>query len=342
MSNLPNYPKICEDLLKDPSPRTREVISRRFGLKTGQRETLEFIGQSHNLTRERVRQIERDGFSKIKKRVASHQKVFDYLARYLKNSGGLKRENILLSQLGGQRFQPHVFFLLTYGDQFYRFAETKKFYPFWANSPKALNLAQKIISPLGPKLAKKKEPLSLQSLYKLSPEKKSLNSQAFNSFVEISKEIEKGIDNLYGLREWPEVSPRGLKDKAFLALKKEGRPLHFQDIASVIDKLNFNQESGERKKALPQTVHNELIKDPRFVLVGRGIYALFDWGYTPGYVKDIIEKVLKEKGKPQSKEEIIKEVSKQRLVKESTILLNLQNKKYFSKNSDNKYTFSQD
>lgn len=342
MKNYLNYTKISQDLLKDLSPRAKEVVSRRFGIVGGERETLESIGQSHNITRERIRQVEADGIVKVKKKVDSHQKAFNYLANYLKNCGGLKREDILLSQLGGQRFQPHVFFFLTIDDKFSRFGETQEFYPFWAVSQQAPNLAQKIISPLVKKLDKKGEPLSLEELYKIVPKIKPLSFQAFSSFIEISKEIEKGLSSLYGLKNWPAVSPRGLKDKAFLALKREGKPLHFQEITLAINKLDFEGEKDKERKALSQTVHNELIKDPRFVLVGRGIYALSEWGYEPGYVKDIIEKVLKEKSRSLSKEDIIREVSKQRLVKESTILLNLQNKKYFLRDSKGKYTFRLD
>jgi hypothetical protein len=88
--------------------------------------------------------------------------------------------------------------------------------------------------------------------------------------------------------------------------------------------------------ALVQTVHNELIKDSRFVLVGRGVYALKEWGYEPGQVKDIITKILRENG-PLTQGEILERVSKQRLVKENTILLNLSNKKNFLRDSQGKY-----
>lgn len=337
---MPNsfiYSKICQDLLKDLNPRTKEVISRRFGLKTGRRETLESIGQSHNITRERTRQIEEDGFLRIKKKIDQHQRVFKYLANYLKDSGSFKKEDILLSQLGGKRFQPHLFFLLTLADQFYHFGETEDFYPFWTIDREIPNSARGIINFLVKRLTDKKEPLSFQQIYKISQNKRSLTPQVFSSFIEISKKIEKGIDNSYGLKDWPEINPRGLKDKAFLAFKKAGKPLHFQEVACHIDKLKFYQESDKRKKTLSQTVHNELIKDPRFVLVGRGIYALREWGYEPGYVKDMIWKFLKEKGKPSNGEEIVKEVLKQRLVKKSTILLNLQNKQYFLKDSEGYY-----
>ena len=154
----------------------------------------------------------------------------------------------------------------------------------------------------------------------------SLNQKVLISFLEISKRIQKNSEGLLGLLDWPEIHPRGIKDKAYLVFQKEKKPLHFTQVANFIE------------RALPQTVHNELIKDSRFVLVGRGIYALEEWGYEDGFVKDIISKTLKEAGKPLSKEEILEKVLKQRLVKENTVLLNLSNKKYFSKISEGLYT----
>ena len=111
--------------------------------------------------------------------------------------------------------------------------------------------------------------------------------------------------------------------------KKKNNPLHFREVAEFIG-----------PKALSQTVHNELIRDPRFVLVGRGTYALRDWGYEQGVVKDVIKNILKEAKNPLTKEEVLEKVLQQRMVKENTILLNLQNKRYFKKNSEGKYHLS--
>jgi DNA-directed RNA polymerase delta subunit len=93
-----------------------------------------------------------------------------------------------------------------------------------------------------------------------------------------------------------------------------------------------------KKETHIATIHNELIKDSRFVLVGRGIYALEEWGYGIGTVKDVILKILKESKNPLKKQEVLKKVSKQRIVKDNTIFLNLQNQKYFSKDSKGRYT----
>ena len=120
-----------------------------------------------------------------------------------------------------------------------------------------------------------------------------------------------------------------MRDYAFLVIRKHGSPIHFREVAKQITTM-FN------KKAHVATTHNELIKDPRFVLVGRGLYALAEWGYTPGVVRDVIRTVLEKNG-PLSKEEVIDKVMKERYVKENTIVVNLQNPKYFRRDKDGKY-----
>ncbi len=132
------------------------------------------------------------------------------------------------------------------------------------------------------------------------------------------------------MKDWPEINPRNIKDKAYLVFKKEKRPLHFREVANLIG-----------PDALPQTVHNELIKDQRFVLVGRGLYALKEWGYEEGDVKDVISKILRKVKKPLSKKEILSRVLKQRMVKENTVLINLQNRKHFIRKDDGRYQLFQ-
>ena len=96
-------------------------------------------------------------------------------------------------------------------------------------------------------------------------------------------------------------------------------------------------EETFNKEAHVATTHNELIKDDRFVLVGRGLYALSEWGYSNGVVRDVIKTVLKDKG-ALTKEDVIKEVLKQRQVKENTIYVNLQNPRYFRKDVKGRYS----
>lgn len=323
-----NYQKICSDLLQDLPGRQKEVILRRFGLKTTQRESLESIGKDYGICRERVRQIEEDGFSKLQpthRPPGELQKVFQSLTNYLKTQGDLKKEDLLLTQFGGKKFQNQIFFLLTLGDSFKRFSETKELYSLWTINLDSVKLAQNVINSFYNKLKEINQPLPFKKVYLLAANR-PLPLRALQSHLEISKIIQKNSEGLFGLKDWPEINPRGVKDRALLIFKREKIPLHFTEVALKIG-----------SSALPQTVHNELIKDPRFVLVGRGIYALREWGYEEGEVKDIILKVLKEAGKPLSKEKVLEKVLKQRLVKENTILLNLSNKKYFFKNQDGRY-----
>lgn len=329
-----NYQKIDSNLLKDLPKRTKDVILRRFGLKTGKRETLESIGKSYGITRERVRQIEVDAISRLKPKLEKHQRIFQYFNDSLKNFGNLKKEDLLLLQLGNQKFSSHVFFLLTLSEQFERFSETQDLYSLWTIEPESLNFAQKVIGKVYNELEGIHRPLPSGNLFEIVQNKASelkegtsLSPQALLSYLEISKQIQKGPGGNFGLRDWPEINPRGVKDKAYLVFKKEKKPLHFTEVARRIS-----------SSALVQTVHNELIRDQRFVLVGRGLYALREWGYRPGVVKDVISEVLKETEKALSKKEILEEVLKQRLVKKNTILLNLSNKKYFLRNSQGKYT----
>lgn len=318
-----DYSKICQNLIKDLAQRQRELISRRFGLESGSRETLESIGRDFGITRERVRQVVRDGVVKITPSLEKLQKIFNYFNQHLKSTGELRKEEILLSTLGRKKYQPHVFFLMTLGEPFQRISETDEFHSLWTLNPGAFAGAKEVVNSFYRELTEKKRPLALaevQSALKVSP-------RFSEYFLEISKLIQKNPEGLFGLADWPEINPRNIRDKAFLALKRNGKPLHFRQVAKNIG-----------PKALPQTVHNELIRDPRFVLVGRGTYALKEWGFKEGHVKDVIYGTLKKAGRSLSKGEVVAKVLEQRLVKENTILLNLANKKYFLKNPQGKYT----
>ena len=326
MENNFNYSKICADLISDLKEREKEVISRRFGLNGKTRETLESIGQDFGITRERVRQIQMVAMEKIKPKLSQYQKVFQYFREYFKKFGNLRKEETALFELGGENWKDEVYFLLSLQKPFQRLGENNDFYSFWLIDKDSLKPAKETINFLFQKLQKLGKPLAKKELSSFLPLEETVWDKRFiSSILEISKKIQKNPEGLYGLKDWPEINPRGIKDKAYLVFKKIGKPLHFTDIAKLIEGSH-----------LP-TVHNELIKDSRFVLVGRGIYALSEWGYTPGEVKEVIFKILNESQKPLKKEEILEKVLSQRLVKENTILLNLSNKKYFSRDSQGRY-----
>jgi len=325
-----NYQKICSELIRNLPQRTADVIERRFGLKNGDRETLEHIGQTYNITRERVRQIENEGFNHIIPKIENYKAVFEEFDSAIGSFGGLKREEELLQFLGEGKLNSCVYFLLTISGKFKRIQEDEDFHSFWVKNEELAQSAKNIVESAIKALRKLDKPVELDSLYEME---NSGEKNTFVSSVGISKKIKTNPEGKYGLSNWVEITPKGIKDKAYLVFKKEEKPLHFTEVAVRIEKLPFN----ENRKVHTATVHNELIKDPRFVLVGRGLYALAEWGYQPGVVKEIIFKVLADSKKPLTKEEITKKVLSQRFVKENTILLNLQDKERFVKDDKGRY-----
>ena len=330
-----NYSQLYQKLTKDLNQKTKDIFDRRFGVKTGQPETLESIGGSMDITRERVRQIESAGFTFVKKQNKDLlAQTFETLASYFESKGGFKKEDIVLEEIGGKNNKPYVLFLLTLGEQFSRVCAKKDFHSFWSTIQGPEAKIKETLGTLVVDISKQGIPLSKKDFFANFVLKSKLNQEALLSYLEVSKRIQENKEGKIGLIDWPEIKPRGVRDRAFLAFKKHQKPLHFTKVAEMIDELEYNLPN---KKTYPQTVHNELIKDARFVLVGRGTYALQEWGYNPGTIKDVIVKVLREKKEALDKDVIVKEVLLQRMVAKNTVLMNLNNKKYFQKDEDGNY-----
>ena len=174
-----------------------------------------------------------------------------------------------------------------------------------------------------------------QDFYQTNQER--LSEEAIVSYINVSKQIDKNPFDEYGLKNWGQIKPKRMNDKIYLVLKKEGKPLHFNKITELINKVNF-----DRRKAYPPTVHNELILNDRYVLVGRGIYALKEWGFKPGVVADVLVEILKRNEQPMERRELVEQVLKQRVVKKNTIHLALTDQSKFKKLPDGKYYFADD
>jgi hypothetical protein len=342
-----DYKDFVQKILKEVPERTKKVMVRRFGLEKKEKgETLEAIGKSYNITRERVRQIERDGFKRVKKIIESSdlkkdfEKIKTIFEKKLKQFGGVKKEEELVSELNLFQSKNQTLFVLNLIDSFKRDKGDNSFYAFWYSDAKQATLAKKIVSDFVNDFKNKKGPEDIESVLKQFTKKENVTKESLLSYLEISRQISRSIDGRkIGLVSFPEINPKTVKDKIILVLSEKQKPLHFREITDLIFCLNKDLEKRDSRSfgLHPQTVHNELIRSNDFVLVGRGLYALKDWGYNPGRVKDVITNVLKSSSGPLSKEQIINEVLKQRMVKESTIFLGLQDKKSFDKDQEGKY-----
>lgn len=327
-------------LKKLPSRRMRDVLEKRFGLKGGKKKTLEAIGKEYKITRERVRQIETDALKQLSK--PEHQKEIEpllvSLEDYFKKHGDVLAEPHLFSMLASVKQVPHVAFLLHVGKPFSFLPETTSFHRRWTTNKNSAEKIGKTLEMVTEELENQVTPVSETELNgHVARAAKTVvgdipSDSMLSAMRATSKLLKQNPYGEYGLVSWPTINPRGVKDKAYMVLAKAGKPMHFRDVAQHINTISWS-----RRKAHPQTVHNELIKDPRFVLVGRGLYALSEWGYEPGTVRDVLVSVFKQAGKPLQKDEVIKLVMEKRMVKTPTILLNLQNRSLFKRVEGGKY-----
>lgn len=341
-----NIKKAVASLVKPLSDRNRDVIMRRFGLKTGRPETLESIGQSYGITRERVRQIEEYAIKNLRAtglETAAFliKPYFDFAADLLGEHGGFAPEKDLFKKFSGNVGDNNtenlsLSFLLSLSPDFNKSHENDELNSFWFLSGNSSNLPKDLINQTVSTLHNEKKLLKQSGLYdryKSEAKAQPVSADTFLAALSISKKIDSNVFGEFGLADWPEIRPRGVRDRAYLVLKKESKPKHFRDIAVLINSANFSN-----KKANVQTVHNELIKDARFILVGRGIYGLSEWGYKAGTVKDVLVNILKESRRAMPKQELVAKVLSSRYVKENTILLNLQDSRVFRKKDDGTYS----
>lgn len=321
--------------------RVRDVLEERFGLKNGEKKTLEAIGKKYNITRERVRQIEADGLRQLATPAVYGlaDSVFRALEDHLKEHGSVAAETKLLESISNEKDHTHVQFLLTVGKQFQKKPETEVSHPAWYTTKEAHDAAEKILLNVYRELEAKKNPVAKSVLFDMIADTAAKvightpKEHILKNYLGLAKNIGENPYGEYGLVSWATIQPKGVRDKAYLVLSKAGKPLHFREVTEAINKMGW-----PKKAAHPQTVHNELIKaQNRFVLVGRGLYALRDWGYTPGTVAEVMQAILKDAGKALPREEIISRVLSKRFVKENTIVLNLQNRSMFAKQPDGKY-----
>lgn len=331
--------KIVAMLVKNISPRNKDIISRRFGLKTGKKETLESIGKSYGITRERVRQIEEFSVNQLAKAAASDAEVVKYVSLakdILAGNGGVMKESDLFRAFSGSEKESVVnsslVFVLTLAGEPVRAGENESHHSFWALDKSHGESFKSNATVLVKAFEKNGGPIAEPELAAFAQLQGVANSKDSSVFLNVSKSLGRNVFGEIGLASWAEVKPKGVRDKAYLVLKKEKKPKHFTEIAKLINSTGFSS-----KKANIQTVHNELIKDARFVLVGRGMYGLSEWGYQPGTVKEVLVDILKKNSKPLARADLIAKVLDSRMVKENTILLNLQDSKVFSKREDGSY-----
>lgn len=319
--------------------REKEIITRRFGLND-RKETLEQIGELLGITRERVRQLEKAILTRLKAAVdagkISIQEAERAIVRDLSENGRVARVHDITTRLVGKdadaKHRAHVAFVSELSPKLSVVSENDNYHHAVGIAEHGDDKAiKKSVDTIVKTVKTHGEPLSVETLHgKLDYDHPSHVA----ALASVSKNLA-SLKDMWGLTKWPTVNPKNIRDKIYVILAENGKPMHFGEIAKAIKDSSF-----KRKDVTTQAIHNELIKDKRFVLIGRGIYALDSWGYSKGTVADIITDVLKKADEPLHRDEIVKRVLKSRQVKETTILLNLQAKPQFKRTSKATYTLA--
>ncbi len=318
--------------------REREIIARRYGLND-RKETLEQIGELLGITRERVRQLEKAVMTKLKavaaKELPHIADVETVLSAHIKEMGGVARVIDVTNKLvpsSTKVDQSRVSFLAQLAPNITHVDENDHFYN--AIALKATHSEKSVREHVGHVIEAIKKIGKPVSIKEIAGAMGHPEAAAVEALASVSKNLAT-LNGRWGLIKWPMVNPKNIRDKIYVILHENGKQMHFGEIAESIRESDF-----KRKDVTTQAIHNELIKDKRFILVGRGIYALKEWGFKQGTVADVITEVLKDAGEPLHRDEIVKRVLKKRFVKETTILLNLQGKSQFKRTAKATYTLA--
>lgn len=330
--------EVTKKLLKALPDRSVEVLSRRYGLgKSVKHETLESVGRTYGITRERVRQIENGGLAALRKSDAYREQepVFTELSGVMHDLGSVVSEEVLLGELSSnESVQNHIHFLLVVGNPFTKLKEDANFVHRWyedATISQQVHTAMDAVykSIARDQLVAERDLIDMLLAHLGDVDEHYKSDEVVRQWLSISKRFGKNPLGDWGRAGSPGVTIRGIRDMAWLVLRRHGSPMHYTEVARAIE------ETFDRK-AHSATCHNELIKDSRFVLVGRGLYALSDWGYATGLVRDVIKDILLKNG-PLTKAELIDKVKRERYVKTNTITVNLQDCELFGIDAQGRY-----
>lgn len=341
------------NLLKGLTNKEQDILRRRFGLHANDPETLEEIGSAYHVTRERIRQIENGSVQKIRRAKQFRDTmapIENLLTSILNAHGGLMEESAFFSEAlahagntADQRRALRFVLEELLGNRISYYPGDAKIKMSWKLNAQSLDLILQGIRELVAIVTRKNAPMTREELFEGFKKTELYRShptwftdQTIASYTNLSRELARNPFGEYGLSTWGTIVPKRMNDKIMLVLKKHGKPLHFTEIAKHINEAGF-----DNRKAYPPTVHNELILNKQYVLIGRGIYALRDWGYKPGVVADVLIETLRNGKRAMTRDELISAVLSQRMVKRNTVLLALTNKNLFTRRPDGSYELAE-
>jgi len=326
MASTPQYDRLMDAVKQAvaliPSPRDRAVIEHRFGLG-GKRETLNEVGQRFHLTRERIRQVENSTLRALRGVLAADpvpevSAAIEQVTDTIDDMGQAASVDALATRVVGESTtvaRGVVMLLSELSPHLVVMAGNANYHASIVHSDTLDKRAVRAqIDTLVAALQKHGQPVALADWPGIVETPSSAAQVA--AIASLSKEIiHKGDE--WGLPQWAIMNPHNIRDLAYILLRQVGEPMHYSAIADAVNAGAMGASAFSRK-----VVHNGLIKDPRFVLIGRGKYALAEWGYTKGSLPDVIAGVLRQES-PLSSDEIVRRVMQVRHLQDRTIRMSL-------------------
>ncbi|MBI3963389.1 MAG: hypothetical protein HY341_00150 [Candidatus Kerfeldbacteria bacterium] len=345
-----NPSELVSQFLRFLTSKEESVVRRRFGLGSQQQiETLEEIGATFHVTRERIRQIENGAIRKLRD-LKEFPVLMDHAQRLVtetlaEHGGAMEQRTLFQSVITEEHTsafnERSLAFLMRelLQTKIVALPESDTLRAGWRLVVASTDLVEQIraqaiavFTNAGTPMPETELLAAIRKTPWYSANRGRVTDAHVLAAVALAKDVTRNPYDEYGLSSWGTVVPRRMSDKIYLVLKKHGKPMHFTKIADAINKIRF-----DRRKAYPPTVHNELILNDQYVLVGRGIYALREWGYKPGVVADVLADILRTAGHPLTRDELVEKVLEQRMVKRNTIHLALTNGARFTKMADGRY-----
>lgn len=329
--------QLTDTALEALSEHQRRVLVLRFGLDGGKKRTLQEIADGYSLTRERIRQVQNAAVVNLgtDSRAEILHPVFSRLEEVLQDCGGSASEAIIGTscQVSTEVEKRYLHLLLQSGQSFFFSSSTPDIACYWYLDKRHKDAVDLTLGRVHDEVVGRDGLLVdsvLEDVFKVASEScvEDLPSDR-GDVMSLSLKVKQNPLGEWGLATHPEIALSSLSGYIRLVLREAGEPLHFREIADRVSKIR-------NRICHRGSCHNELVRRNDFVLVGRGLYALKDMGYRPGTIADIIVAGMKERG-PMTQEEIVAYVSKERHVKEQSVVLALGKKEMFVCDDQRRY-----
>lgn len=323
-----------KDILIYCKPKERLVLMRKFWLNGEKEIPLQKIWKEYSLTRERVRQIETQALMRFRRLIVGNEVYMNVLSeskKILEVHGGILSEDSLISKIINKnlfKFSKQELKLILVSDFDITYLKRNKYLSkaFYIE-PLYEDLLTKMVIFSQDHFNKRKESQDLYEFISVLKDEFAddvrdipflKNDLFYINFFSIVRDMSI-LDWKIGLVDFDDINPKTVKLKMLYTMRRLNKPIHYQELPAKI------MEWFPNSKVKVNTVHNDLVKhNDVFVNLWLGLYGLKEWGYEGWSVRDILIRVFKKFDRPMNTKELSKEVLKQKMVSQNTVLLNLQ------------------